>query len=115
MKLDSQGILIQSGGERITNTRYADDILLYAKSLPEFQSMAELLIEELSHVGLQLNASKSKIFRSTYQDGDYNLDFVDVAGEMVEVLQSNQWHRYLGRRLCLSSADRCSIEFKYRK
>ena len=40
-------MLIQRGSDRLTITRYADDILLYAKSLVELEEMTEPLIKEL--------------------------------------------------------------------
>ena len=47
--------------ERLTNERYADDLLVYAKSLPELVCIIELLCEELGKVGLQSNGAKIKI------------------------------------------------------
>ena len=56
-RLSYHGWLLFPGVERLTNTRYADDILLYAKSLPELQQMLEMLIEELARVGLEVHES----------------------------------------------------------
>ena len=47
-------------GGRLTNTRYADDIMLYAKSLPELTRILDLLTEEEAKVGLHLNVKKKK-------------------------------------------------------
>ena len=47
--------------ERLTNIRYADDLLLFAKSLPEAIEMIELLVASLKDCGLELNSSKTKI------------------------------------------------------
>ena len=60
-RLTAHGVLISEDFERLTNTRYADDILLYVKSLVELEHMATMLIEELNLVGLKLNASKPKV------------------------------------------------------
>ena len=49
MKLQTEGLYIGQQ-KRLTNTRYADDILLYAKSLVELQHMSELFISELNRV-----------------------------------------------------------------
>ena len=40
------------GLERLTNARYVDDVLLYAKSLAELEGMTEALNEELAAVGI---------------------------------------------------------------
>ena len=44
--------------ERLTNIRYADDLILFAKSSAELVEMIELLNEELAHIGLTLNSGK---------------------------------------------------------
>ena len=110
-----EGLLLEGDSERLTNTRYADDILLYAKSLQELCRMAESLIRELQKVGLHLNADKSRILHSSSEDEGANKDYVEISGEFVRVLHGNNHHRYLGRQLCLSAAERVSIEFIYRK
>ena len=46
--------------DRLTNIRYADDLLLFAKSWKELVEIMELLVVELNRVGLQLNTSKTK-------------------------------------------------------
>lgn len=43
-QLSDEGILIESGHDRLTSTRYADDILLCARSLKGFERMTELLV-----------------------------------------------------------------------
>ena len=57
-RLTNHGILVSANSPRLTNTRYADDIMLYGKSLSEVQTMISWLIEELQIVGLQVNTSK---------------------------------------------------------
>ena len=96
IKLRTEGILIDAHGERLTNTRYADDILLYAKSLTELEHMSELLISELREVGLHLNAKKSKILHTQF-DKDSDKDFVDIDADFIKILHNTDYHRYLGR------------------
>ena len=60
-KLSQHGLHV-GGTERCTNIRYADDMLLFAKSLEELVFMMESLVHELAHIGLQLSSSKTKIF-----------------------------------------------------
>ena len=45
--------------ERLTNVRYAGDLLVYAKWFPELVCTIELLCEELGKVSLQLNGAKT--------------------------------------------------------
>ena len=51
-KLVSEGFLLKENTSRLTNVRYADDILLFAKSREELEMMMVLLIVELGKVGL---------------------------------------------------------------
>ena len=99
----------------MTNTRYADDMLLYAKSLRELDIMSTLLIEELAAVGLQLNAGKTRILHTEVQDEGFDLGYIEIADDFVQILEPHEFHRYLGRRVTLSASNRVDIEFKYRK
>ena len=60
-KLTSHGFCLHPDNEheRLTNVRYADDILLFGKSLDEVVSMLELLAPIFLEYGLELNASKT--------------------------------------------------------
>ena len=58
-RLVQQGILLETDVERLTNIRYADDVMLYAKSLEELHDMISMLMEELQKLGLHLNISGS--------------------------------------------------------
>ena len=46
-RLGYHGFLLDENMQRLTNTRYANDVMLYAKSLEEIIVMTEMLIEEL--------------------------------------------------------------------
>ena len=106
---------MDSLAHRLTNVRYADDVLLFAKSLSELRSMTEILITELRLFGLELNCSKTKILHTEFQDEENMPDFVEIDNDFIEVLHGNRRHRYLGRRLSLHRAQRVDIEFNYRK
>ncbi len=83
---------------RLTNSRYADDMMLYAKSLDELVCMSETLIEELVRMGLKLNTKKTKIFRLELDTPHVDSDVVAINDDMVEILISEITHRYLGRK-----------------
>ena len=67
-RIGNSGVAIQMNEERLSNSRYVDDILVYAKSLHEAIAMIELLMEEFQRVGLSLNALKAKILNSPFND-----------------------------------------------
>ena len=48
--------------ELLTNVRYADDLMLYARSDTDLATMVECLVEELAAVGVNLSTSKTKIW-----------------------------------------------------
>ena len=56
-----EGILIAHGLVRMTNTRYADDVLFYAKSFEELESMTERLVNSLRRIDLTLKTKTIKI------------------------------------------------------
>ena len=93
LRLVSNGFLFDIGVSRSTNVRYADDVLLFGKTETEIQMMTELVLEEFSKVGLELNATKSKILTNEEVDFEY----LDIAGDMVVILDESKTHRYLGR------------------
>ena len=64
-QLHDEGWNIDNSMGNLTNSRFADDILLYAKSLPELQRISNLLLSELQKIGLEANASKSKILTTS--------------------------------------------------
>ena len=90
-RLQSEGFLLDVEVERLTNVRYAGDVLLFGKSEKEIQVMTEFLVEEFSKVGLELNASKSKILTNEVVD----FEFLDIAGDLVEIISDSKTHRYL--------------------
>ena len=65
-------------GTRLTNIRYADDLMMFATSSNDLIYMLEALIPELAASGLQLNSAKTKILTTSPPD---NSEFVDVCVE----------------------------------
>ena len=105
-RLSEHGWLINTEHEHLTNTRYADDCLLYAKRLPESVDVLGHLHDELSAVGLEMHENKTKVLTSSFGTPNH----ISVRGLTVEVLSPEQSHRYLGRRLCLDRSCRVSVE-----
>ena len=84
--------------------------MLFAKSGSELEKMVELLVASFKHVGLELNASKSKIITND----NINFDFMDIADHMVEIIQASSSHKYLGRYLSGEFAYRETTEVHHR-
>ena len=99
------------GDELLTNVRYADDLMLYARSYSDLATMVECLVEELAAVGLNLNTSKTKILTTE------NLNepmFLDIGGDMIEVLHGGQNHKYLGKKLSGDLRKRAMVDIQHR-
>ena len=109
-KLDSHGWCIDSGAENLTNTRYADDVLLYAKYLEELKEMLKLLLDEFRKVGLEMHESKAKILtsRNTSQEK------FTVRNMSRQILPVSSSHKYLGKLLCLDPSTRADVAFNHR-
>lgn len=97
--------------ERLTNIRFADDLMVYSKSSSELAYMLEVLSEELLKVGLQLNPQKTKILTTTELASPM---YLDVHGDMISVLHGKDQHPYLGRLLCGHLRERAAVEYSHR-
>ena len=109
-KLGNRGIKIDVG-ERLTNMRYADDLIIYASSSDDLCIMLELLQNELALIGLHLNSSKTKAFTTE------NLQqpmFLDISGDLVQVLTGSESHKYLGSEIIGDMRNRSSVEISLR-
>ena len=104
------GLLIDAG-ERLTNIRYADDIMVFAATAEELIWMTEILKDELLKVGLQMNAAKTKVITSECADSPR---FLDVAGEFVDVLSAADTHKYLGKKLSGRLQARGAVDLAHR-
>jgi len=101
-RLRSHGLLLTEPGahERLTNIRYADDLLLFCKSLGEATEMLELLDEELKAAGLAINQGKTKILTTTLNATSGACPMLADIGDMfVEIVQRDSVHKYLGKVL----------------
>ena len=101
-RLGTHGLKMSNvdGKDRLSNVRFADDLTIYANSLPELVEMLDMLVEELRRVGLDLNAKKSKIL--TLDEATFNAQspvLVEVADGFIEVLRAGESHKYLGAAL----------------
>ena len=98
--------------ERLTNVRYADDTLLFGKSLDEAASMLELLVPLFAEYGLELNAQKTKI--SCDEDVTKDTTYCNTLYGNIEILSATQKHKYLGRTFTGETLTRGKTVFEHR-
>ena len=68
LKLTNEGLRLGQD-TRLTNLRYADDLMIFATSREELVSMVEMLVQELSLIGLQLHGTNTKVLTTSYFTG----------------------------------------------
>ena len=100
--------------ERLTNLRFADDMLLIGRSLPQIKQMLKDLAEECGKVGLHLHPEKTKILNN---DMGYGRQVTNAkAGDMdIEVLGAKASTMYLGRLLPLTEPHETELQHRIKK
>ena len=83
---------------KITNLRFADDVILFARTLPQLKQMLADMSVLSSHVGLKLHPGKTKILTNTSQKaGRPSTQAVDICDMKIEILPNFKTTKYLGR------------------
>ena len=68
------------------------------------------MIEELSNIGLHLNTTKTKVLTTSGE----NADFLDVGGNLTDIITGTARHKYLGRYLPGDLQNRGEAECQHR-
>lgn len=92
LKWEEKGINID--GKRLTNLRFADDIVLTADNLGDTRAMLQELQQVCAEVGLHINISKTKFMTNLVPSGNILVD--DKVIEMVDK------YTYLGHEIRIS-------------
>ncbi|PZC74016.1 hypothetical protein B5X24_HaOG208430 [Helicoverpa armigera] len=110
--LEWQGLGININGEYITHLRFADDIVVMAKSMEELSMMLDGLDRVSQRVGLKMNMDKTKIMSNVHVQptpvsvGSSVLEVVDsyiYLGQVVQLGRSN-FEKEVNRRIQLGWA-----------
>jgi len=88
-KVGNAGVDFQDGMRALLDLRFADDILLFAKTFEETTFLLDELVTCLAEVGLQLNVRKTKVLTTQLQ--------------AIEVLDRGSTHKWLGCMLCTAN------------
>ena len=83
---------------RLTNLRFADDILLAARSLKQLSDMLLLVQGEASKCGLELHPDKTKIISSTNRAGRPRGSHAHIGTMNIEILPRASAVKYLDDR-----------------
>ena len=92
-KVQGHGINLDDGGANLIDLRFADDLLLFAKTAAEASWLLDTLVVELGAVGLILNAKKTVALTSEAQPAAC---LETPGGIKIRVLSRGEGHRWLG-------------------
>jgi hypothetical protein len=107
------GIQLGAGrDDRLLNLRFADDVLLVAKSLKILKKMMEDMRQEVAKVGLEMHFGKTKILANPKGRKQSHAPYVDIGNQRVEILGPDESTKYLGRAFALT--DYHNREIKHR-
>ena len=95
---------ITVGGHKITNLRYADDVVLIAGSLKELQDLVDRVRLESEKVGLFLNTKKTKVMKVQQNSSDGG---IAIDGETVETVTK---FKYLGAIFTSNGDDSTEVK-----
>ena len=98
------GALETAGDTRLTNLRFADDVLVTGRTLQQLSDMLLLMHDESEASGLHLHPEKTKIISSTNREHRPRQKFVRVGDMKIEVLPRDGKIKYLGRQITFENA-----------
>ena len=102
---------IRLGAAELSNLRFADDVLLIAKTLPQLQKMLGDIITEARKRGLELHPDKTKILSNTVRrTGRSAAKYADVEGLRIEILPHDGSVKYLGQKISFSDPHKIELE-----
>ena len=106
------GLKIDSGATtRLTNLRFADDVLLIASCYKHVWQMLDVLCVEAKQVGLELHPDRTKILSNTTSKQRRRVPpQTQIQGMTIEVLICDKSIKYLGRQLTFAKSTETEVE-----
>ena len=102
-RMIDRGWLVDVNLPRLQATRFADDVILYARPRDEAEEMLLLFQIELASMRLQLNMKKANILTNDISRIDHDsISFVNIGDDFVEIFRSVHCHRVLGKDVNLT-------------
>ena len=83
--------------DRLSNLRFADDVLLVSRSLKVLRKMVTEMKRAVADVGLEMHFGKTKILANEQGRKQSHATNVDIDGHSVDILQPGESTKYLGR------------------
>ena len=105
-----KGFDLGDGEPALLDLRFADDILLFAKSYVEAVSLLHDLVTALSQVGLILNATKTVVLTNEAQPPQH---LQLPSGERIAILEHNSGQKWLSCILTAQSSKLHHVDVKH--
>ena len=102
------GVCIDGDTQRLTNLRFADDIVLAALSFDDLTEMIGDLANHAAQFGLAIHPEKTKILGNVpdkKRTGKSGTEAVTVGDLRIQVLGYGEYAKYLGRRFSFADSD----------
>ena len=110
LKVGSLGFDLSDGMPHLIDLRFADDILLFARSAMEAGKLLDSLVAELSEVGLLLNADKTVVLTSQSQPPS---TLTTDHGITLRVLPGNVAQKWLGCMLTSYGSEQNFLDLQF--
>ena len=95
------GIFSDVAEEPLTNLRFADDILMFARTKADIGKMIRHLQEESAKYGLKMHLGKTKILSLSA----HAAASMRIGPDLIQILGITESEKYLGRKLCLGTMN----------
>ena len=109
-KVGTAGVDFQDGMRTLLDLRFADDLLLFAKTFQETKFLLDELVTCLAEVGLQLNVRKTKVLTTQSQSPT---EVPLRNGQAIEVIDRGSTHKWLGCMLCTANTGNHSLDLAH--
>ena len=110
LKVGDLGFDLLDGMPHLIDLRFADDILLFARSALEVGKLLDSLVAELSEVGLVLNADKTVVLTTQSQPPS---TITTDHGITLRVLSGNVAQKWLGCMLSAYGSEQKCLDLQY--
>ena len=104
----------ETKSDRLTNLRFADDLLLVATTRSQITTMIAGLKKAAASVGLQLHMGKTKILTNRFSGSVDSGEHCEIDGERIDVLGADETTMYLGRSLNLRHPQEAEMDARMR-
>ena len=108
------GVAESKDETRLTNLRFADDVLVVGSSLKQVTEMLLILQVKTGKCGLKLHPEKTKIISSTNRQNRPRNKYTHVGDMKIEVLARTGEIKYLGRQITFTDAQTAELKNRLR-